>query len=902
MDESDSSPSPLDVSPRARVKSGDAHRRSHRSSKLAGSTRELARLLLSQERDTTDLRQTLANVSSQLRGETERADAAESRAKQVAMRVKALNEAKVAAEQEAQRAREELGLYKLQLETAQKEINRAQELIDTLETQRLDAEAAAARARSTARKLNEQRLVQLAREEGYRQGLEEGIAQGRNVGYEEGRAEGYERARVAQPAQPSYTEELQEPSPASPEQGNIEGPYSRPRRSTYSSSSSGSRRAPDYTQPLDQSLPNPPPVTTPARIPTPAQSPVANDQEIHPIIIHNAPPSPSHPHVDYPPDNWIPAVDVDGRIRLPPAHELGPPPPSPSPPPGAVLQSATNIRPGSVPSIMVPPPGSRRAPSVVSDTESITAPSQPRPRHVRRRSNESQSTTFSQFDILGPPIPQSDPRDRASKLSAIAEERERSSSMSPPDYATPQPHSGLQISLEGPPSHVPAINVEWSGDGPGSNSNFYMRPRWSLHDQHREQHRDRVDGVLPEIRSDSPSCHLYDTFPSLIRVEVITDLFISSLPRHHAQKSRSESGPSSRAASSSPRGRVELLSEADAANAPPPLPMDPTIAISPGPEAFAQPVIPSSAKIQVLPDGQLPPGFVPMTIPPGGMMSPAGSYNNPMTPAGVPLPPSTYGGTPSVVNMGMPGDFPGPQEPVVVQAAQASGYPSAGPQPVYSRSRRGSLSGSEGDNDSLTTPPARRRNLPAQGTPSYAEAPLPPGVVYPAPPRPASSTSSRGTRAAGVPLPPSTVGSVGAAGVPLPPSTAGSIASPGSSVVYQSMYAAQSQGSLPLSGRKTPGGPGRPLSPIVGSPHQMPSPLGMPEPPSMPQMDRFYATQGGSVPAVSRPPSAPMSARGGSDTSSQVSFSGASATSRSKKKGKKGRSRIAAVEEVPDEE
>ncbi|EIN12079.1 hypothetical protein PUNSTDRAFT_119214 [Punctularia strigosozonata HHB-11173 SS5] len=79
------------------------------------------------------------------------------------------------------------------------------------------------------------------------------------------------------------------------------------------------------------------------------------------------------------------------------------------------------------------------------------------------------------------------------------------------------------------------------------------------------------------------------------------------------------------------------------------------------------------------------------------------------------------------------------------------------------------ISSSLGSLDTLTTPPQRPKHM-AGATPRYEEAPLPSGVSYPQPGRPASSrsartrTSSGGTTssataaAARVPLPPSTVG------------------------------------------------------------------------------------------------------------------------------------------------
>jgi hypothetical protein len=83
----------------------------------------------------------------------------------------------------------------VQLESAQKEIYRAQEILSTVDHQRQEAEEEAARARTTARALKEEKLVQVAREEGRRLGLEEGIQRGRDLGYQEGRAEGYEQGR-----------------------------------------------------------------------------------------------------------------------------------------------------------------------------------------------------------------------------------------------------------------------------------------------------------------------------------------------------------------------------------------------------------------------------------------------------------------------------------------------------------------------------------------------------------------------------------------------------------------------------------------------------------------------------------------------------------------------------------
>ena len=114
----------------------------------------------------------LLTVTEQLKQESQRADDNERRAREAIQRFRAINEARVAAQQDATRANEELRMYKLQLDYAQKEIFRAQEILESLETQRHDAEASAAKARDVARKFREESLVDLAREEGHRLGLQ----------------------------------------------------------------------------------------------------------------------------------------------------------------------------------------------------------------------------------------------------------------------------------------------------------------------------------------------------------------------------------------------------------------------------------------------------------------------------------------------------------------------------------------------------------------------------------------------------------------------------------------------------------------------------------------------------------------------------------------------------------
>ena len=124
-------------------------------------------------------------TSERLDKETRRANDAERRAMEAITLARSANEAKLIAQRDATRANEELRLYKVQYDNAQREIFKAQELIDQIEAERQEAEASAARARSTARKLKEQNLIIMAREEGRVVGYQEGLATGRRMAYEE---------------------------------------------------------------------------------------------------------------------------------------------------------------------------------------------------------------------------------------------------------------------------------------------------------------------------------------------------------------------------------------------------------------------------------------------------------------------------------------------------------------------------------------------------------------------------------------------------------------------------------------------------------------------------------------------------------------------------------------------
>lgn len=831
---------------------------------MGGSTREFARLLVYQERETIELRKRLDVVTEQLRSETQRADAAESRIKEAVLRWKSINDARIQAQQDVQRTTEELNLYKLQLDNALREIKRAQDIIDSVEAQRLDAEEAAASARSTARKLKEEKVVQIAREEGRREGLEEGLARGRNIGFEEGRAEGYARGRAAA----SRTRRpFVEDAPESPEdeQSVAEDPSASP-PDDY-----GSRTPSIYSQTLPRRRAGTP---GPSAAPEPAK-----DSEIHPTIVHNVMMSPSHPPVTFPPDGFIPKQDNDSRIRLPPPHELAPPPPTPSPPSSVALQNVPLQDTGDDrPPIRIPPPAADYNDGGM-ESDSTTGTHR-RTRHHRQRSSESLSTTMSQFEILGPPVPtsaRSTARERPAVLSAIAEERERSSSVSSPQGANspymPSPHTPYRPSPQVQTDDIHRFEDHARSQG----QNIYMRPS---HSSNSSPESGRVLGSSPSLQP-----------PRNSRGSSLSPDFAI-----HVEPPSGPESPQSRIAPMTPH----LLSADDL----PPPTNEPPSEPAPG---QGMPSMSPGVPV-VLADGQLPPGFQPIGPPvaPDSFtpmtghhpsITPQTMYNTSIGsigPAGVPLPPSIYGGTPSVSGSNViPGMFPTGEPVVIPHLMPSAGLGAAGAQPGsrYSRSAlRDSSSDSDvssglgGSMDSLTTPPSRRRDLPGRATPSYATAPIPPNVTYPAPPTP-HSTSSRTT----------------AARVPLPPSTAGSMASPGSTMTYPYAQTPYSRSNLAVDAGHTP--MNRPRSPAMSSVR------GTPLPSQVEPRSSIYDLRGrneqdftqANTAANAGPSAARMSAMG-SPTVSQVSLAPTSTSTKSKKSKKaKKKSKVASVEEVDEE-
>ena len=86
--------------------------------------------LINEEYETKQTRRVLYEAYDKYQNEIRRATEAEGRALEAAQRYRVLNDAKVRAEAESGRLREELRMYKLQLENAQSEIRKAQSVLE----------------------------------------------------------------------------------------------------------------------------------------------------------------------------------------------------------------------------------------------------------------------------------------------------------------------------------------------------------------------------------------------------------------------------------------------------------------------------------------------------------------------------------------------------------------------------------------------------------------------------------------------------------------------------------------------------------------------------------------------------------------------------------------------------
>ncbi|TFK23701.1 hypothetical protein FA15DRAFT_452192 [Coprinopsis marcescibilis] len=371
------------------------------SSKGRSSTSSIAQAEIRELEDMIfKFRDQLENHKQRADAQEQRANMAERHCKELAEHLKKMNDARLVAQQEANKANEELRLYKLQLEYAQREIYRAQEVMGEVDKQRYDAEKQASEARARARRLNEELIVEQARRQGRQQGLQEGLQRGRtltgpdaarpmagdrssyldrasfmedddNDDYGDARtlSSGSSRTRSVLSSRPQSistvggdTEPVPSPPPpASPSPPPVPIPQPRtaseahpertpslyrselPPNTNYFQPSRPHSRAPSISQPNlppgTNYYPSPLPHSRAASISQPMDRPPDEhyyeqdyrprsragsiaQSDIRPPSFRNPSPTPRMMPVQIPPDNLIPVLDPDGKVRLPPPYEF----------------------------------------------------------------------------------------------------------------------------------------------------------------------------------------------------------------------------------------------------------------------------------------------------------------------------------------------------------------------------------------------------------------------------------------------------------------------------------------------------------------------------------------------------------------------------------------------------
>jgi hypothetical protein len=366
-------------------------------------------MLVDEQEATRDLQQQLTFTSSQLAFEQDRADTTERKIKEAVVRFKDANDGRISAQADAARLREELKLYKSALEEAQKEIFKAQNILRDVEGRRREAEEDASQLRRKLRKLNEEKMMDMAREDGRKQGLQEGLEMGKDIGYLQGRNRGYVSGRSTASkmmeryfSPPSESEERRSrgepdlPPESDPPYATTTTPFPPSGGSARSSSSTSSEReVPRYSRTVGTR-------TGSAR-----------------TTMY----SPAQRHAEIPLDGFIPEADASLIIRLPPPHELVRPPPTPTDHsplsrPGSPLAQIPPVPvPGGVPVLMIPEP---RSPG--NTMYDISGERQHR--KVRRRSSGDSvgsSTRTSELDLLNAPEHVPSRGHRSSGLSVIPE-------------------------------------------------------------------------------------------------------------------------------------------------------------------------------------------------------------------------------------------------------------------------------------------------------------------------------------------------------------------------------------------------------------------------------------------------------------------------------------------------
>ncbi|KAG6840658.1 hypothetical protein C0991_005252 [Blastosporella zonata] len=250
----------------------------------------------SRPRSSTNCSNTLLRL---LALETSRADAVQRQLDReneaVLVHVQNIQAAHVRAEAELVRVQTELAMYKLQLDMAQKEILRAQTAIDDAEKARSEAEERGMKDQERVRELVLQRAIDDSREEGRREGWRLGLERGR---WDAWASDADRRQRAF--GRKETTSQVSSPTSSI---DNAQGTPHAPHVSSLAVTPAP-RRRPDAQISSDK-RPSAPAARPAARPPSLATSRHSSKSR-HSIPL----------------DGFIPTLDSDAHISLPPPHEL----------------------------------------------------------------------------------------------------------------------------------------------------------------------------------------------------------------------------------------------------------------------------------------------------------------------------------------------------------------------------------------------------------------------------------------------------------------------------------------------------------------------------------------------------------------------------------------------------
>ncbi|TRM68379.1 hypothetical protein BD626DRAFT_481530 [Schizophyllum amplum] len=647
--------------------------RSRAHSTASGET--LLLLLREQERDAHNARQLLRSAMDEVDASAARlADAERDRRAlaqaQVAQQLQA-QQATVQAQAGTTRAQHELQMYKLQLEAAQSEIKRAQNVVQMMQDQRDDAERAAAKARTVARRLKEEQIVVRAREQGRMEGYSEGVERARMLSEfaEDGREAIYYaiRSAGADPRLPgdgsAYIEEEVEDVPS----------RHTPSRSARSARSSASDT--EATRPRDRTSPRsskPPSETTTARRTSASASGSSSRSSrrtsvTSPPPVNYAPPSnPSSASVPVqvvPPTPPSPPRPVYNMPESRPVYNMPEPMTMPEPDVQENVPDAFSPQP-----IPIPPPKqyatrtadrSPRAPYVPRDS-GVSFPQEEEPR--RRRDSMSSAGGYpsgSRGQLYSAEKPARARRDSVSTTSSTPvyqgssdnrRSRKDSASTSSDRYAYAQPPVSVMH------ARVPAADVDPYGLG---------KP-----DAERSSMRSSRSGVTGDIESELGRNHA-------VEATMMPYMPMPPPPQSYLQRQAAERPPSvPPQGAQATRARRDSQSSSSSAGyggyRPPSVPYG-----QPPPMAYQQPP-PRSAPT--------PPVY-------------AQQYAQPQQPVYAPTPPASYA-QPQASVYGQP---PPATQPAAYGRPQVSAYGQP-PAPIYGRggSHRRTRSASDSPSSSTT--------------------------------------------------------------------------------------------------------------------------------------------------------------------------------------------------------